>query len=183
MTVTRCRRCHPVPKNQQVLANFVGRQLDRKQKQLDRVGNGTGEGIVKRKLCKINYNWKQMNAKTISSQRIPQQRPQKAPAATLPIKIKERPQGEREREGDGGVRAVLIKNWGRWNKCSHLQSKKHKIGWSLQLDKSSVFWGEGGGGKGTWTLAELNRKLTRGCNEPTYWRGYFMAQRRDWLSL
>lgn len=47
---------------------------------------------VKRKLCKINYNWKQMNAKTISSQRIPR-KSQKASTATLPIKIKERPQG------------------------------------------------------------------------------------------
>lgn len=80
---------------------------------------------VKRKLCKINYNWKQMNAKTISSQRIPR-KSQKASTATLPIKIKERPQGVaqgrwREREWERG--GALIKNWGRWNKCSHLQNK------------------------------------------------------------
>lgn len=113
MTVTRCWRCHPVPKNQQVLANFVGQTTTTttswyETKALDSSREGGRGGSlwgvsatqnVKRKLCKINYNWKQMNAKTISSQRIPR-KSHKAPTATLPIKIKERPQGvaqERER--------------------------------------------------------------------------------------
>lgn len=141
MTVTRCWRYHPVPKNQQVLANFVGQTTTTtttttswyETKALDSSREGGRGGSlwgvsatqnVKRKLCKINYNWKQMNAKTISSQRIPR-KSHKAPTATLPIKIKERPQGvAQERERGGGRGGALIKNWGRWNKCSHLQNKQ-----------------------------------------------------------